>query len=306
MDNNYCVYMHRNKSNGKIYIGMTGDIQRRWHNCGVEYVKRGHLFGEAVQKYGWDGFDHIILYDGLDKETACQIEMECIARYKSNATKYDSPAYGYNLTDGGEHVCGCIRTGRLNSFYGKHHSDKTKEILSAVKKGRFVGERSALYGIPKTDLQKQMISESLKEWYRNNDSPHNIPVLCVTDGKIFKSVTEASEYYEILKSDISACCLGKRKTAKGLVFTYSLDGTLPQYKEDRRSSDEVRERARQCHSIPVLCVETGIIYPSGKDAALALGHPNGKSSVAKCCKNGKTAWGYHWRHADVINGGDED
>jgi len=306
MDNDYCVYMHRNKTNGKVYIGMTGNIQRRWHNNGAEYIQRGHLFGHALKKYGWDGFDHIILCDGLDIESAHRLETEYIAIYKSNATRYNNPTYGYNLTDGGEHICGHIRCGTLNPFYGKHHSEATKRLLSDANKGRYLGAQSVMYGTHKTAEQKQMISDSLKQWYRDNDSPHNIPVLCVTDGNSFKSVKDASQFYDIGKSDISACCLGKRKTAKGLVFTYSLDGTLPHYKEDRRSSDEVRERARECHSIPVLCVETGIIYPSGDAAAIALGHPSGKSYIAKCCKNGKSAWGYHWRRVDDTIGGDED
>lgn len=35
--NNYCVYIHTNMVNGKIYIGMTSNIERRWRNGGIEY-----------------------------------------------------------------------------------------------------------------------------------------------------------------------------------------------------------------------------------------------------------------------------
>ena len=306
MENDYCVYMHRNVINGKVYIGITGNLNRRWHNNGIEYIQRGHLFGNAIEKYGWDNFEHVILHDHLSKDEACALEKEYIAKYKSNATRYYNPSYGYNLTDGGENICGCIRIGDKNSFYGRTHLEETKQYLSSVNTGKFVGEKSPLFGVSKSDDMKKMISESLKTWYAEHDSPHNIPVLCVTDGKIFKSGVEASKYYGIQKSEISACCLGKRKTTHGLVFTYSLDGTLPEYKERIPLSDEQRNAIRERKSIPVICLETGIIYPSGKDAAAALGHPAGKSTISTACKNGNRAYGYHWKRVNNTSGGDED
>lgn len=48
---------------------------------------------------------------------------------------------------------------------------------------------------------------------------------------------------------------------------------------------------------PVLCVETGIIYPSIREAARQTNIPN--AHISACCLNKphyKTAGGYHWRH----------
>ncbi|HFM5558661.1 TPA: GIY-YIG nuclease family protein, partial [Enterococcus faecium] len=33
----YIIYKHLNKINGKIYIGVTNDIGRRWRSGGIEY-----------------------------------------------------------------------------------------------------------------------------------------------------------------------------------------------------------------------------------------------------------------------------
>ena len=37
---------------------------------------------------------------------------------------------------------------------------------------------------------------------------------------IFNSVTDASNYLNLPISNISACCLGKQKTAKGYTWNY--------------------------------------------------------------------------------------
>lgn len=74
----YTVYIHRNKLNNKCYIGITSKSPRvRWGNgsryCGKS--KNGEYkqpkFAHAIQKYGWDNFEHNILFTNLTKEKAC-------------------------------------------------------------------------------------------------------------------------------------------------------------------------------------------------------------------------------------------
>jgi len=68
MDQNkkWCVYMHTNKINGKKYIGITSlnPPDRRWRNDGSGY--HGGYLKNAINKYGWDNFEHIILKDGIE------------------------------------------------------------------------------------------------------------------------------------------------------------------------------------------------------------------------------------------------
>lgn len=96
--NNYKVYVHVNKHNGKKYFGITrkNDVNRRWLN-GFGYRKNEHFF-RSIQKYGWNGFHHWILFSGIDKETACKIEQQLIAEHRTIDKRF-----GYNLTSGGEH-----------------------------------------------------------------------------------------------------------------------------------------------------------------------------------------------------------
>lgn len=93
----YVVYMHVNKINSKKYIGITKDIKRRWSYNGIEY--KDQIFGKAIQKHGWDNFEHIVLFDNLSKEQACKKEVELIKKYDTTNSKY-----GYNISLGGDGV----------------------------------------------------------------------------------------------------------------------------------------------------------------------------------------------------------
>ena len=58
-----------------------------------------------------------------------------------------------------------------------------------------------------------------------------------------------------------------------------------------------RIRSVNSRSKAVMCIETGIIYASSREAALQTN--NSQSCISLCC-NGKqnTAGGYHWKYAD--------
>ena len=87
MNENYKVYMHR-FPNGKIYIGITcQNPEERWRG-GTGY--KAQLVHRAIEKYGWDAIQHIILFDGLCKEEAEQKEIELIKLFSSNNPEFRS------------------------------------------------------------------------------------------------------------------------------------------------------------------------------------------------------------------------
>lgn len=94
-DGPYTVYIHTNIINQKVYIGITKQTpERRWQN-GHGYKET--YFGNAIKKYGWDNFKHEILFTGLSKEDACEIEIMLIEKYNSN-----NKEKGYNICEGGQ------------------------------------------------------------------------------------------------------------------------------------------------------------------------------------------------------------
>lgn len=107
MEEKYIVYLHINKTNNKVYVGITRftkNPNRRWRN-GIGY-KETSLIYKAALKYGWGTFSHVILCK-TTKERACLLEQSLIKLCKSRADK------GHN-----------------NGMYGKHVSDYVKKLIS--------------------------------------------------------------------------------------------------------------------------------------------------------------------------------
>ena len=164
----YVLYEHVNKKNGKKYIGITNDISIRWRNNGIAYNpydKHISVFWLAIQKYGWDSFEHNILVDGLTFEEACELEIKEIS-------KYDIKKHLYNRSPGGNG--GLIYLEHPKGMSGKKHSQEYKD----KQRERMTGENNPFYGKswddygghPKgmlgkkhTEEKKKQISETLKK-----------------------------------------------------------------------------------------------------------------------------------------------
>ena len=134
----YTVYQHKNKINGKVYIGITSQKpEQRWRN-GEGYKSSPHFYS-AIQKYGWDNFEHNILFVELTKEQACLKEQELIKEFNSMNREY-----GYNSTSGGDIFVMNEETkqkisqalmGNQNNL-GHLCSEEKKKKISDAQKGR--------------------------------------------------------------------------------------------------------------------------------------------------------------------------
>lgn len=85
----YKVYVHTNKITGKKYVGITKlDPKVRWQN-GHGYSHQDKFYPDIL-KYGWDNFEHEIMFDGLTKQEAHVKEAELIKLYDSVKNGYNS------------------------------------------------------------------------------------------------------------------------------------------------------------------------------------------------------------------------
>lgn len=163
----YSVYMHRCKENGKVYIGMTNNIDRRWKCNGIEYKpqdrdENNSRFWNAIKKYGWNNFEHIIIETGMSFEECAEREKYYIKLYNSQDKSRE-----YNIADGGNG--GHIYSEHPKGMLGKHHNEaKRKAQSDLMKKLISEGKCGAVWknGHPKGMLGKHH-TEEYKQRLRN-------------------------------------------------------------------------------------------------------------------------------------------
>lgn len=92
----WIIYAHINTVNGKRYIGQTKQIPNsRWRNG--EGYKGSPYFYRAIQKYGWDNFEHQIIENNISTQEEANLK----EKYWINIFQSNNEKYGYNLGAGG-------------------------------------------------------------------------------------------------------------------------------------------------------------------------------------------------------------
>ena len=180
-DRRWCVYIHRNKINNKAYIGITSQNPKdRWGSNGYRYREEDHqVFYRAIQKYGWENFEHIIWASELTEKDAKHCEKLLIALFKTNCTKYRTPEFGYNMTDGGDGIIRHVFTEesrkRMSVSQKIRFSDPKNRIIGLRRFGennpnygnhKLAGENNPNYGNCKSVIQLSLDNQFIKK-YRN-------------------------------------------------------------------------------------------------------------------------------------------
>ena len=180
----YTIYMHVCPNN-KRYIGITKQLpEKRWKK-GDGYRTQEH-FKRAINKYGWENIQHIILFKNLTKKEACNKEIELIKKYKSNNYKY-----GYNVSSGGD------------GANGVKISEKQKQLLRKALKGN---KNAKGYKHTKEECKKMRLAKLGKPNIKLSKR-----VLCIETNKEYSSVAEARRQTKI--NHIDQVCRGERNYA---------------------------------------------------------------------------------------------
>lgn len=203
---NYCVYMHINRTNGKRYIGITQKLpEQRWRN-GFGYWGNNH-FKSAILKYGWDNFSHEIIQSNLSFQEACELEELLIKKYKSNMSEY-----GYNRSAGGERPanrhCYIPTRETINKIAsanrGKKRSAEAKRHIREAKAGR---------GNGKTGMLGEDCGQAKKIYMINLNNE--------IVGTYFGALEICRKFGYKSPAKIGEVCRGERKTAYGYKWKYA-------------------------------------------------------------------------------------
>jgi group I intron endonuclease len=129
--NIYTIYKATNIITGKIYIGFTGNFQKRVKSHYRRSKRLGHNYKlyESIRKHGWDSFIWEEIYQSTDElHTKNVIEPLLIK-------EYDSYHNGYNSTLGGDGG-----SGRISSEYTKQLHGRSYEERCGVERAKKIKE----------------------------------------------------------------------------------------------------------------------------------------------------------------------
>lgn len=216
--NNYVIYIHTNKFNNKRYVGMTINTERRWRNDGIEYKpsseRNQRPFWNAIEKYGWENFEHEIVEEHLTFEEACEKEKYYIELYNTRDRNF-----GYNVAEGGNG--GKIYKDHPKGMSGKKHSEEWRRKHSERMKGKnnpaygrtwgndgpntFNKVKRENYDHPKGMLGKKHTEETkrrITETLKNGKFCCKPVKVIYPDGNevVFDSIKECANYFNLTSS----------------------------------------------------------------------------------------------------------
>lgn len=194
-------------------------------------------------------------------------------------------------------------TGAKNHFYGKVHTEGTRQKMSEARKGKLTGKDNPMYGKTHSADAVAKIQNALKEFYANNRGANNcnaVGVVCLNTREEFGSIADACTKYGIGSSCISACCSDDAHLSAGeldgvrLVWAYKSDYALMDDKMiDKKiaRAQNSRSGANNSLSKAVICLTTGEIFGSAREAAKHYGLDY--STICKCCRGQNKSCGKH-------------
>lgn len=153
-----------------MYIGQTkNELDKRFGIDGKNYTNCKY-FWDAIQKYGWSNFEHILIVNGLTKDVAAVIEAELIVKYRTI-----NPDYGYNGSAGNGETNRPVNEIKLNK------SLKNKVVAS------YISARKSM------SIQ---IDESLQDAFREKCKSENLKYSEVAEA-LLQSYVDGKMHVEV-------------------------------------------------------------------------------------------------------------
>lgn len=307
------IYKVTNLINGKVYIGQSIDIRKRWRqHKNAAKSKEKSLFYSAIRKYGIENFSFEIIEE-------CSLE-ELDDKEKFYIEKFNSyigweNSNGYNMTTGGNrpNALPMSYSNRIKMSRKKNGEPVVQldmngnyirmfEAISIAAKELNVSPSSIRANISgKAKSCRNFIFIKLSDYFEHIDysvKREKIPrpiVQLTWDGKFVKEYENqkvAAEETGICNVSISACCLNKGRLAGGYQWLF---------KEDY-SSQKVSIKVPHMKKVKQFSLDKILlnIFDSIKEASIKTG-VSVSGIIRSCTKERKTAGGFIWEYAENYN-----
>ena len=260
------IYKITNTVNGKIYVGQSIDIARRWEDH-INKKGQNSLISQAIKKYGFKAFTFEVL------EECTQNELDDLEQYWIDF--YDSCNNGYNLTLGGQ----------------GSPKYKVADILASFEKTQNITQTARECGCSLNVARRIIHGEGINFHEQSDAKPiEAINPETLQTIKQFTSIRDAASSLNVSPAAISAALKGTHKTACGYYWK-EIDNQV----EFAPITPKMWKTA-----VCQINAETGEIiatYESASAAAEALGkdRKNGGSQItAVCRKRKKSTMGFMW------------
>ena len=221
MEKEYIVYLHINSVNKKVYVGITHHVDnpnRRWGEGHL--YKHSIKFYNAIKKYGWDNFDHIVLCS-TSKQKAILLEKTLIRFYKRKKRSY-------NIANGGEGSSSFSKETKIKLSKVLKGRVRKKESIKATVITRRLKDNYSKYpywlwrdmkGVNNPMFGKRLSEESKAKKYKK-------VLQFDKDGNFireFNSIKEAAKDVNISSTQLVAALRGRSKTAAKYIWRYKYE-----------------------------------------------------------------------------------
>ena len=160
----YFIYLIRNKTNSKLYVGQTNNLKRRLSRHKYEAftkLNKKPLY-QSIRKYGFDNFE-LIEIEQHTEDTIDEAEQFWVEFFQSNKREF-----GYNLTKGGQLATKTVVIKpKIPPMLGKKHTKETKQKMSEDRSG----ENNPFFGKYHTKQSKQLMSQNPNRKYFGRKNP---------------------------------------------------------------------------------------------------------------------------------------
>lgn len=296
------VYCYTNKINNKKYVGQTSRSLKVRHKAHVVSANNSQTcdyntpLHRAFRKYGISNFELQVLHIG-DEYSLHMLESHYIHKWDL----LSKHGRGYNLMPGG--------------FVNNPYAGKTEEEILEIgrkiglsRKGKYCGELNPFYGKKHSQETKEKMSKALKGKQTSSKNPNAKKVVQLSkQGKYiatWECITDASRQVGANATDIVNCCKGKQNTTNDYIWVYADE--YSRISEDElknivtKANKQLKGKFHPRAKSVVQLTKEGVYVKTWeyiKQASAQLGI--GQGDIINCCKGKyKSAGGFVWHYLE--------